>query len=175
MTQATPPHKGEFRSYGVSRENRRVSEISTYAMAPQLRARIMGAALMVIGLVLAASTLAIAVFKLSLDLLVLLIALVLVAIFGLGFLLVRRWYVVRMDDLGYRVRFVRGAGVDAARWADVKDVQTADVGGARCVVLQLRSGDTTTIPVDLVAGGPGPLVEDLRRRLNKSNGISPVE
>lgn len=147
---------------------------STYALAPQLRARIMATCLIGLGLLLAGATFLIAVLKLSLDLLVLLIALTLVVIFGLGFLLVRRWYVVRLDEDGYQVRFVRGAGARAARWADVKDVRTAEVAGARCVVLQLRSGESTTIPVDVIEGGGAPLIEELRRRLNIGHGIRPL-
>lgn len=143
---------------------------STYAIAPQLRARIMGIALVLIGLMLCGLTVLVALLELSLDLLVLFAVLVLIAIFGLGHLLVRRWYVVRLDDLGYRVRFIRGAGTTQARWADVASVDTAQVGGARCVVLNLRDGQTTTIPVDLVAGGANALVEDVRSRLAKGSG-----
>ncbi len=160
----------DFGNRGVSGENRRVT--STYAIAPQLRARIMGAALVLIGLLLTAATLLVALLDLSLDLLVVFVVLVLIAIFGLGHLLVRRWYVVRLDDLGYRVRFVRGAGVTQARWADVASVEATEVAGARCVMLSLRNGETTTIPVDVVEGGASRLVEDVRSRLVTGAGRS---
>lgn len=149
--------------------------VSTYALAPQLRARIMGAALIVIGLFLAVSALVVVLLELNLDLLVVLVVLILVVIFGLGHLLVRRWYVVRFDELGYRVRFVRGAGVTQARWVDVADAKAADVAGSRCIVLNLRDGRTTTIPVDAIEGGSARIGEDLRRRLNKGHGIRPVK
>ena len=45
-----------------------------------------------------------------------------VAFLGGGFFLTRRATVVRLDDAGYRVRLVRGAGVKQARWTDVEDV-----------------------------------------------------
>lgn len=150
------------------------TEISSYPLSPHLRARMMGAALGVIGVLLLILTLLIAVLHLSLDLLVLAVAIALVAIFTLGHFLVRRWAVVRLDDTGYRLRFVRGAGVSTARWVDVHDLRTADVGNARCVVLNLRDGRSTTIPVDVVAGGAAALTEDLRARLNKGHGIRPL-
>jgi hypothetical protein len=148
--------------------------VSTYALAPALRARIMGLSLVAIGLLLAGSALLVVALDWSLDLLVVLVALVLVAIFVLGHLLVRRWYVVRMDDVGYRVRFVRGAGVAQARWVDVADVKAADVAGSRCIVLNLRDGRSTTIPVDAIEGGSTRIGDELRRRLNKGHGIRPL-
>lgn len=149
-------------------------EVSTYALAPQLRARIMGVSLVVIGAVLALAALLVALLELSLDLLVVLVLVVLVVIFGLGHLLVRRWYVLRLDDVGYRVRFVRGAGVTQARWVDVADVKAAEVAGSRCIVLNLRDGRTTTIPVEAIEGGAARIGDELRRRLNKGHGIRPL-
>ena len=49
------------------------------------------------------------------------------------------------------MRFVRGAGVKQARWGDVDDAVTADVAGAPCVVLRLKDGRTTSIPVEVLA------------------------
>ena len=64
-----------------------------------------------------------------------------------------RAYVVRLDDDGYRVRLVRGAGVSAARWTDVEDAGRPPTRAASpCVVLRLRDGRTTTIPVGALAG-----------------------
>jgi hypothetical protein len=87
---------------------------------------------------------------------------------------VRRRDVVRLDDAGYRVRFVRGVGVGEARWKDVEDVTAPTVEGARCVVLRLRDGRTTTIPVDLLTGSADGFVRDLRDHLNRGHGYRPV-
>jgi len=99
--------------------------------------------------------------------------LVVVAIFVLGFLLVRRWYVVRVDAVGYQVRLVRGAGARRARWTDVQDVQTQTLAGSRCVVLRLRDGRTTTVPVDLIEGDREAFVRELQDRLELANGRKP--
>lgn len=77
-------------------------------------------------------------------------------------------YVVRLDHLGYRVRLLRGVGVTRARWADVADASTAIVGGHPCVVISLRDGQTTTIPVSVLATGRDEFVTELRGHLRTS-------
>jgi len=52
-----------------------------------------------------------------------------VAVLAAAVLLTRRTTVVRLDETGYRVRLVRGAGATEARWTDVEDVVTATVSG----------------------------------------------
>ena len=141
-----------------------------YGLAPALRARLWGAALVVAGGLL----LVVAAVVLVADLPRVLLTIPLVcAVFGLlvlGILLLRRWYVVRLDDTGYRVRFVRGAGRTQARWTEVEDLTTTVVAGARCVVLRLRDGTTTTVPVNLVAGDREEFVDELQRRLDAGHG-----
>jgi hypothetical protein len=87
---------------------------------------------------------------------------------------VRRAVVVRLDDRGYQVRLVRGAGVHRAGWKEVEDVAATRVAGDRCVVLRLRDGRTTTIPVDLLAGSSDDFVRDLQQHLNRGHGYRPL-
>lgn len=141
-----------------------------YGLAPELRARLMGISLVVIGVTLGVATLVIATAHLPADILSGLVVLAVAGVFSLGFLLVRKWYVVRLDDTGYQVRFVRGAGVKAARWTDVEDLQTSTVAGARCVVLRLRDGRSTTVPVDLVEGDREAFVTELAAYLDRGHG-----
>lgn len=93
-----------------------------------------------------------------------------VAVLAAAVLLTRRTTVVRLDETGYRVRLVRGAGATEARWTDVEDVVTATVSGERCVVLRLRDGRTTTIPVRMLEGDPDGFVRDLREHLDRGHG-----
>lgn len=146
---------------------------SEFGLAPQLRARLMGAGLLGLGALLAVASLVVALLRLPPDIIIGIAVLVMVAIFVLGFGLVRRWFLVRVDATGYQVRFVRGAGVRAARWADVEDVQTQTLAGARCVVLRLRDGRQTTVPVDLVEGDRDAFVRELQDRLELANGRKP--
>lgn len=141
-----------------------------YGLAPVLRARLMGSFLALIGVVLLVMTVVVAALDLPPDILSVLVGLVIVGVFVLGFVLSKRLYVVRVDDTGYQVRFVRGAGRKRARWVDVEDLTTAVVAGSPCVVLRLREGRTTTIPVDLIEGDREQFVEELQRRLDAGHG-----
>ena len=85
-------------------------------------------------------------------------------------LLARGWSVVRLDDAGYRIRFVRGVGRSNARWTDVSDLTTAVVSGTPCVVLRLRDGGSSTVPVALIEGDREEFVDELQRRLDAGHG-----
>jgi hypothetical protein len=103
-------------------------------------------------------------------------AVVLLALLLAGALLlaVRRTVVVSLAAEGYRVRHVRGAGVKEARWTDVEDVAATTVAGARCVVLRLTDGRSTTVPVDVLAGDRDDFVRDLQQHLNTGHGYRPL-
>ncbi|MCW2855814.1 MAG: hypothetical protein JWR52_1429 [Marmoricola sp.] len=141
-----------------------------YGLAPQLRARLMGGFLALVGVSLLAVTIITFAFNLPGDVISVLVILVVVSIFTLGFLLARRWFVVRVDETGYQVRFVRGAGAKQARWTDVEDLATSFVVGEECVVLRLRDGRTTTIPVNLIEGDREEFVDELKGRLDVAHG-----
>ena len=143
-----------------------------YPLAPAVRARLMGVLLAVLGLFVFAFALVVMFAHLSPLVLGIVLPVVVVAVSVGGYLLTRRAYVVRAGAEGYQVRFVRGAGVHAARWADVHDVATAHVGDDRCVVLRLRDGRTTTIPVDVLAGDREQFVRDLKGFLDAAHGYT---
>ena len=147
---------------------------SDYRLSGPFAVRMLGIAMAVGGgLVLVAAAL---VVLLSWPAAVLSVALA-VAVAGLlvaGLALTRRATVVRLDDTGYTVRFVRGAGVRSGRWRDVEDVVATTLEGTRCVVLRRRDGRTTTIPVDILAAPADDFVRDLQRHLNRGHGYRPV-
>lgn len=144
---------------------------SDYRLSPAIAARLMGICLVVIALVVFVTTAAVAF--LDLHTLVLLVPVLL----GLGVLVVaavvlrRRGWVVRMTDQGYRVQWVRGVGVDAARWKDVEDAVTSTLLEAPVVVLRLRDGRTTTIPVEMLATDREAFARDLQDHLQRGQGL----
>ena len=140
-----------------------------FRLAPAARVRLMGAGLIVIGIVLVVATVVVAVASLPADLLSVLVIAVVVLVFALGYVLNRRSRVLHLDRTGYQVGVVRGAGATSARWADVLDLQTSAVAGARCMVIRLRDGRTTTIPVDLVEGDSEELVRTVRGFLDRAH------
>jgi hypothetical protein len=144
---------------------------SDYRLAPQLSARLMGASLLLWGVLVFLVTGVVVLVTAPVWLLSTTVVLCLVGVFGSGYWLTRRSYVVRLGEDGYQVRFVRGAGVTKARWVDVKDVVTATVAGLPCVVLRLRDGRTTTIPVGVLAGDREQFVRDLREHLDRGHGL----
>jgi len=143
--------------------------VREYAFAPAFRARFMGLGLILLGVVLVAATVIVSLASLPLEIMTAVVVVAVVFVFGLGAWL-GRLRVLRLDDVGYRVRGVRGVGTPSARWADVHDLQTSTVAGSRCVVLRLRDGASSTVPVDVVAGDSEELVREFKRRLDHAHG-----
>jgi hypothetical protein len=143
---------------------------SDYRLSPPLAARILGVLLAGLGLFVLLLTVLVGVLDLPPLVLGLGLAVGVSAFLFGGYQLTRRATVVRLDEAGYRVRLVRGAGVKQARWTDVEDVVATTVRGERCVVLRLRNGGTTTIPVRMLAGGSDAFVKDLQKHLNTGHG-----
>jgi hypothetical protein len=154
------------RAHGRSWQNQGVQ--TDYRLAPQFAARLFGLALMCGGLLLVLVTVAVASLHVSPDLIVVLAVAIIVLVFVAGSIVTRGAYVVRLTADGYQVRFVRGAGVKQARWADVADAVATEVAGSPCVVLRLKDGRATTIPVDVVAADREAFVKDLKAHLGRS-------
>lgn len=147
---------------------------SDYRLAPAMGARLVGSLLVVLAILLFAVTALAALLGLSLDLVVLVAVLGLVAVFGLGYVLTRRAVVVHLDEQGYRVRMIRGAGVAAAPWPDVEAVAASTTRGLDCLVLTLRDGRTTTIPVAAVAADKDDFARDVRAHAERGQGLRPL-
>ena len=145
---------------------------SDYRLAPALGARLLGSALVGLAVLVFAVTVMAALLELSAVFVGVVAALGLAAVLVAGHLLTRRAYVVRLGEDGYQVRMVRGAGVRAARWVEVENAVTATPRGIDCVVLRLRDGRTTTIPVQVLAADREEFIRDVRAHLDGSSGGS---
>lgn len=147
-----------------------VPERVDFALATAMRARMLGAGLVAIGVVVLLGVLLTWITGLPSAFVSGLIALAVIGVLSLAALVgVRRW-VVRLDKHGYRIRGLRSAEVKSARWSDVLDLQATTVGGQRCVVLRLRDGRTSTLPVDVIDGGPNKLTDALTAHLDRGHG-----
>jgi hypothetical protein len=146
---------------------------SDYRLAPALGARLLGAALVGLAVLVFVVTLLAALLQLSALFVAVVAAVGLLAVLVGGHLLTRRAYVVRLSEGGYQVRMVRGAGVREARWMEVEDVVAASPRGVDCLVLRLRDGRTTTIPVQVLAADQEEFARDVREHLERSSGGSP--
>lgn len=146
---------------------------SDYRFSQVLLVRLMGTFLALVGVVVFVVGLLVALLSLPLLVLTVCVVAAVVGVFATGLLLTQRAFVVRLDETGYRVRYVRGAGVKQARWKDVEDVVATTVGAEKCVVLRLRDGRTTTIPVQVIAADRDEFARDVRDHLELSSGGRP--
>jgi hypothetical protein len=157
----------------VARENHGVSQelnSLTYALTPALRARLMATALVVIALGLLAASVAVSLLNVNDVVILVLVVMVPVVIACVASLLSKRFYVLRVDAIGYRTRFVGSVGARRARWVDVLDLGVVTIENARCAQFRLRDGRITTIPVDLLQTDPDELVREFQRRLTAATG-----
>lgn len=143
------------------------STSSDYRLAPALGARLVGTLLVLLAVLLFAVTALVALLHLSLDLLVVVAVVGVGAVLVVGLVLTRRTVVVHLDDDGYRVRMIRGAGASAASWPEVEEVAAASPRGLDCLVLRLRDGRTTTIPVAAVAADKDDFARDVREHVQR--------
>jgi hypothetical protein len=154
-----------LRSVGLNR-----AVTTDYRFSTPLLVRSMGALLALIGVLLLVVGALVGVLDLPVAVLTASVVIaVLVVVVG-GFVVTRVTALVHFDESGYRVRWLRGAGVKQARWREVEDVVSATVSGHDCVVLRLRDGRTTTIPVKVLDARPEAFIEDLTGRLDTGHG-----
>jgi|SRR3712207_835395 len=130
----------------------------------------MGALLLLLGVAVAMTALAVGVLHVPSVALSVAVVVATAVVVVVGFLMTRVVPVVRLDETGYEVRLVRGAGVRRARWKDVEDVVAATLSGQPCVVLRLRDGRTTAVPVALLDAAPDAFMADLRAHLDRGHG-----
>lgn len=146
---------------------------SGYRLAPALAARVVGLALVGSAVLLLAATLLTAAFAGPVWV-VPLAAVSALTLTGVLAVLTRRLPVLSADAGGYRIHWVRGAGVSSATWRDVTEAVAASPGGVDCVVLRLRDGRTTTLPVDAIAVDRATFVAEIREHLTRGDGLRPL-
>jgi hypothetical protein len=141
------------------------SAVTDYRLAPAFAARLVGAGLVVLAVLAFALTAVALVWSWPADLIVAVVAVGLVAVLGTAAWLSSRAYVVRLTETGYRVRFVRGVGVAAGRWDEVREAVSAHPRDVVCLVLKRHDGTTTSIPVEMLAGDRDSFAADVRDHL----------
>ncbi len=147
---------------------------SRYRFSGPFAVRLLGLGLVVVAVALLALVTLVAVLSLPVALLGGGVAVATVVALAVALVVGRRPVVVSFDDVGYRIRHVRGAGVRQAAWTQVEDAAAATIAGERCVVLRLRDGRTSTVPVGVLAGHPDDFVRDLQQHLNQGHGYRPL-
>ncbi|MBS4753011.1 hypothetical protein KG112_09360 [Nocardioides sp. zg-ZUI104] len=142
--------------------------VSEYRLAPAVTARFVGSYLVLLAFVLLGATALTAALDINADLMVLVLGLGLLGLIALAWWL-RSTPVVQLTAAGYRVRLVRAAGVKEARWSEVEDAVAATPRGIECVVLRLRDGRVTNVPVAVLAADKDDFARDVREHLRAAS------
>jgi len=96
--------------------------------------------------------------------------LTIVVLLTLMWVAVRPPRILTLDEVGYKVRWVRGAGRSSAAWREVEGVTNRRAGAVEVMVFELRDGTSTTLPLTLL--GPAHLAaqREVHERLNTAHG-----
>ncbi|HSU01711.1 MAG TPA: hypothetical protein VLK03_04105 [Nocardioides sp.] len=144
---------------------------TVYRLAPAVAARLLGVVLCLVAALILLSTLAIAVIDLHSAFLLVPVLLVVALLVGVWWTWRQKGWIARLTAEGYRVQWVRGVGAASGRWADVEDAVATTVADSPVVVLRLRDGRTTTIPVEMLAVDREAFVRDVQRHLQRGHGL----
>ena len=146
-------------------------ETVDYRLAPLVAARLVGLYLVLLAVVVFAVTALVLAAGWSGDLIVVAAVIGLIGLGTAGWWLRNRAFILRAAADGYTVGMVRGAGVKAARWTQVEDAVTTTVHDQPCVVLRLKDGGTTTIPVSVLAIDKEQFVRELQQHLQRGHRL----
>ena len=145
--------------------------VTVHRLAPAVAARLLGLVLCAVAVLILVSTVAIAVLDLHTVFLLVPVGITVVVLVANWWVWREKGWVARFTDEGYRVQWVRGVGTASGRWKDVEDAVTTTVASSPVVVLRLRDGRTTTIPVEVIATDREELVRDLQQHLRRGQGL----
>jgi hypothetical protein len=136
---------------------------TTYRLAPALGVRLVGRSLLTLAVVVVVATLVGALTGAGWVPagVVTLVGVLLVG--GWAWYLLRRAWAVRLTAQGYTVRLLGGVGATSAAWSDVEEVVAASPQGTPCLVVRLRDGRATRLPVAAIAADADAFAHDVRR------------
>ncbi|OIJ27374.1 hypothetical protein UG56_008325 [Nocardioides luteus] len=149
------------------------AELTYYRLAPTVQARLLGAAVVGLALLVFAGTAVVIAARIDFAWLFIPLVLGVAAVAGFGWWLRNKAYVLRASAQGYRIAFVRGAGVREARWADIQEAVTTMPAGTPCLELRLKKGGATTIPVTILSIDREQFVRELQGYLKST--IKPLD
>lgn len=144
-----------------------------YRFSPAITARLLGITLLGLGVFATLATVLVA--WLNLHSVVVLVLSVLVLACVVALMVWSNGWVVRLTEEGYQIRRIRGAGVNAARWKEVEDAVTTERLGAPCVMLRLRDGRTSTIPVEVLHVNRDLFAHTVAQHLERGHGITQLK
>ncbi|NGN91849.1 hypothetical protein G5C66_03740 [Nocardioides sp. KC13] len=160
-------------SVSVTMESVSSAEPTYYRLAPTVQARLLGAAVVGLALLVFAGTAVVIAARIDFAWIFIPLVVGVIAVIGFGWWLRNKAYVLRASAQGYKIALVRGAGVREARWADIQEAVTTMPAGSPCLELRLKKGGATTIPVSILAIDREQFVRDLQAHLKAT--IKPLD
>lgn len=142
-----------------------------YRLARPVAAQLLGVALVAVAVLVMVGSVVAALVGAPFGALLGLAGLAVAVVVGAGWWVSRAWTPLRLDDDGYRLRLWRTSGVREARWREVGDAVATYAGDEPVVVLHLKDGRRTVIPVRLLDTDRDQLVRDLQEHLQRGHGI----
>ncbi len=142
-----------------------------HRLAPAVAARLVGVVLVATAVLILVSTVAVAAFNLHTATLLVPVVLTVIVLGANWWAWRTLGWIARFTEDGYRIQWVRGVGAASARWKDVEDAVTTTVAGSQVVLLRLRDGRTTTIPVEMLATDREAFVRDVQDHLQRGHGL----
>lgn len=142
---------------------------TSYRLAPALGARLVGRSLVTLAVLVALATVVGVLTGAGWVPAGVVAAIGALLAAGWGWYLLRLAWAVRLTEGGYAVRLLAGVGASAASWSQVEKVVAASPGGTPCLVLQLRDGRLTRLPMAAIAGDPDAFALDVRRRVRDAH------
>jgi hypothetical protein len=142
---------------------------ATYRLAPALGARLVGRSLVTLAVLVVLATLVGDLTGLGWRLAGGFSAVGIVLVATWSFYLLRRAWAVRLTAAGYSVRLLGGVGANAASWLEVDEVVAATPAGQPCLVLRLRDGRATRLPMAAIAGDRDAFALDVRHRVRDAH------
>ena len=144
--------------------------VTVHRLAPAIAARLLGVVLCAVAVLILLSTVAIAVLDLHTVYLLVPVAVTVLVLVLVWWTWRTKGWVARLTAEGYRVQWVRGVGTASGRWKDVEDAVATTIADAPVVVLRLKDGRTTTIPVEMLAIDRDDFVREVQQHLQRGHG-----
>ena len=138
---------------------------TTYRLAPALAVRMIGRSLVSLAVLVAVATVAGGLLGVGWAVAGVVTVAGLVLVAAWASYLLRGARVVLLDDHGYAVRLLRGVGASSGTWLHVEEVVATSPGGQPCLVLRLRDGRSTRLPMAALAADADVVALEVRRRL----------
>ena len=145
---------------------------TTYRLAPALALRMVGRSLVSLAVLVALATVAGVLLGAGWVAAGLVTLAGLVAIAAWAWYLLRGARAVRLTDAGYAVRLLGGVGVTSASWLQVEEAVATSPGGQPCLLLRLRDGRSTRLPLAALATDADAFALDVRTRVRNAHSAS---